>query len=252
MPEGQSGNGCPSVWWVFAWGVGLNFAYDVIDNTRHSYRFRKFLRKPKRTTHGDPSTTDILIGGTIISTWAGVVEELCFRWILYLSAIPALVFGNWLWGTMFSYALLFLIFLGLAMVLENTLARAILLVTGVVALVALFIHGSLVDPIRWLYEFLINPVADFTSLGKLHAFLYPAGDNPDAWAAGAAIVSANLFFRDGHKYQGFLGWTNSWFIGMVFFWVMFTFGLVPAMLVHFLYDLLIFIYAALRRAVRGS
>ena len=40
-------------------------------------------------------------------------------------------------------------------------------------------------------------------------------------AAAAALVM-------GHKYQGLFGLINSWFIGMYFFYLMFTFGLVAA------------------------
>ncbi|HMO22056.1 MAG TPA: hypothetical protein PKC98_13950, partial [Candidatus Melainabacteria bacterium] len=55
------------------------------------------------------------------------------------------------------------------------------------------------------------------------------------------LISANSRFRDGHKYQGFLGWVNSWFLGMVFFYMTLTYGLVAAIAVHFLYDMIIFL-----------
>ena len=80
----------------------------------------------------------------------------------------------------------------------------------------------------------------------VHELLYPPGE----WAVGAAVVSANIFFRDGHKYQGPFGVLNAWFIGLVMFWVMFTYGVWPAIICHFLYDFLIYATVAFMRLFR--
>jgi len=82
----------------------------------------------------------------------------------------------------------------------------------------------------------MGPIADFFTLGLLHEQI----NNPANWTIGAGLLGANSSFRDGHKYLGFFGYVNSWFIGMFFFYLLFTYGLVAAILVHFLYDFAIF------------
>lgn len=90
--------------------------------------------------------------------------------------------------------------------------------------------------IEWFTLNVASPVANWTTLGYLEPWLlhHEAG-----WIVGAGILGSNATFRDGHKYQGFIGYVNSWFLGMYFFWLTFTFGLWAAIIVHFVYDLLI-------------
>lgn len=89
---------------------------------------------------------------------------------------------------------------------------------------------------EWVYQHVFGPLADFTTLHYLHEYLF----NGYGWAVGAAIVAANGRFRNGHVYLGPLGFVNSWFMGMFFFYIMFHYGLIAAMIVHFLYDFFIF------------
>lgn len=89
------------------------------------------------------------------------------------------------------------------------------------------------------------PLANFFTAGHLQAFLIGGG-----WLMSAALLSANHSFRDGHKYQGFIGWTNSWFIGMFMFYLMFTYGIFAAMLAHVLYDIVCYTWMALSLAIR--
>lgn len=89
---------------------------------------------------------------------------------------------------------------------------------------------------EWLQVHFFGPVANFVTLGLLSEQL----TNPVNWAVGAAVLSANAFFRDGHKYQGPIGLINSWFAGMFFFVLMFKFGLPAAILIHFIYDVIVF------------
>ncbi|MDO8508006.1 MAG: CPBP family glutamic-type intramembrane protease [bacterium] len=138
---------------------------------------------------------EMLAKGTLVSLFAGVVEEVCFRWILFLSCIVGAMVGNFL----------FFGFLGF----------------GIVEAVQVHILG---------------PIADFFTFGHLSIYL----GSPTNWAIGAAILSANAFFRNGHKYLGPLGFVNSWFIGMFMFILLFRYGLLACILVHFLYDFLIF------------
>ncbi len=100
---------------------------------------------------------------------------------------------------------------------------------------------------EWFHLNIWGPIANWTTLGMLKEHIFP----PQGWAIGAAMLSTNAFFRDGHRYQGLLGVVNSWFIGMYLFWIMFHHGLLAAIVLHFAYDFLIFTYAAIRLAKRG-
>ncbi len=95
-----------------------------------------------------------------------------------------------------------------------------------------------------------GPIANLTTLHYLEPYLF----HTTGWAVGAALLSTNAFFRDGHKYQGPIGYINSWFIGMFLFWLMFRYGLLAAILVHFAYDFLIGVieyFGALIKDARG-
>jgi hypothetical protein len=86
--------------------------------------------------------------------------------------------------------------------------------------------------LQWFQTSIMGPVANFVTLGALGV----AFANPANWAIGAGVLSANASFRDGHKYQGIMGLANSWFCGMFFFVLLFKYGLLACILVHFLYD----------------
>lgn len=94
---------------------------------------------------------------------------------------------------------------------------------------------------EWFHMNVWGPLADFTTFGYLQEWIF----HPVTWIAGAAMLSSNAFFRDGHKYLGLIGVINSWFLGMFFFYMMFHYGLLAAILVHFVYDWLIFTAIAL-------
>jgi hypothetical protein len=88
----------------------------------------------------------------------------------------------------------------------------------------------------WFQLHFTGPIADFVTHHSMHNLLF----HPMGWAVGAAMLSTNAFFRDGHRYQGPLGLINSWVIGMFLFWLMFRYGLPAAILVHFTYDFIIY------------
>ena len=89
---------------------------------------------------------------------------------------------------------------------------------------------------EWLHMNIFGPVVNFVTLGKMHWLIYDMG-----WAVGAGALAANAKFRKGHRYLGWFGLINSWIIGFFLFWVMFKYGLLTAIIVHFLYDLFIFV-----------
>lgn len=139
---------------------------------------------------------EVFLAGTVTSLWAGVVEEVSFRWLIFFSGIIG------------AYILDFLLlgFLGLHIV-------------------------------QWFYMTVLCPVANFFTLGLLEPYL----SGQYGWAVAAAMISSNGHFRDGHAYLGILGFINSWFCGMYFFYLTLNYGLVAAIIVHFLYDFLIFL-----------
>ncbi len=150
------------------------------------------------------STTDTpgekFVYGTLISIWAGVAEEMAFRWLLFFSAIVMLPVINWILGG----------FMG-------------------------------IELLRWLYEDILCPIANFFTFGYLETYLM----NGYGWAVGAAVISSNGRFRNGHSYQGLLGLVNSWFFGMYMHWVVFKYGILPAIFIHFFYDFIIFTLEAI-------
>lgn len=101
----------------------------------------------------------------------------------------------------------------------------------------------------WFHLHIIGPIANWTTLGGLEPFIF----HQTGWAVGAAMLATNAFFRDGHRYQGLLGFVNSWFGGMFLFWIMFEYGLLAAILIHFTYNFLIYLAryadAAIERAM---
>jgi len=102
--------------------------------------------------------------------------------------------------------------------------------------------------IHWFYEYFLGPAANFVTFGALHDYLF----YPSTWVVGAAIVSANGKFGDAHEKSGLFSRINAWFIGMVLFYVMFEYGLWTAILVHALYDIVVFSSAALVNTWRPS
>jgi len=145
------------------------------------------------------------IVGILISFWAGITEEIAFRWILFLSAIATIQISDWVLGG--------------------------------------FLFGNGLT--YWIYTNVLIPVADWATFRQLTEYLY----NPSGWAIGAAILSTNGQFRDGHAYQGCIGWINAWFFGIFMYKVVWECGLLPAILVHVVYDIIIFSLVFIDRKV---
>ena len=176
-----------------AWALIPLFCYGLLINVPN------MLKKEKLPL----TKNDLFVEGTKISLWAGIGEELLFRWLLFFGAIISISVFDWIFfGFMFEYGLLGLI-----------------------------------------YNWIFIPIANFLTFGYLTPFLY----HSSGWVVGAAIVSANGQFRDGHQYQGCLGWLTSWFAGMIFFYLVFTCGIPTAIIIHFLYDFIIFTAIAITR-----
>lgn len=124
-------------------------------------------------------------------------------------------------------------------VLEEINFRWLIFFSGIIGvkITNFFFFGFLGFGIpKWFYLHITGPVVNFLTLDQLKEFLF----HPAGWFVGAAILAANAKFRKGHKYLGIFGYFNSWFCGFVLFWLMFNYGLLAAVIVHFLYDFLIY------------
>jgi hypothetical protein len=171
--------GIVAAWPFYAWGFSLTFIRCIM--TRNDCELNR-------------DAEGFLAGGTLFSLWAGVWEELAFRWLFFLDNIVTVKIGNFL----------FFGFLGFGFA-------------------------------EWFHLHVWGPLANLTTFGALEQYIY----HPSTWAVGAAMLTTNTFFRDGHKYQGPLGWINSWFGGMFLFWIMFNYGLTASIAAHFLYNFII-------------
>ena len=166
-------------WFLFLWAIGVT-AITIF----------------KKIEAIEESPKNILAGGFITSAFAGITEEISFRWLIFLHGIWIVQLINY-------------IFFGFA--------------------------GFGIS--EWVYTIILIPIASLLSLGALDTILY----SPMGWFVGAAMLFSNAMFRDGHKYLGLLGYINSWFIGLYLFYLMFQFGLIASIVVHFLYDMIIFV-----------
>lgn len=92
---------------------------------------------------------------------------------------------------------------------------------------------------KLLYTEVLIPVANFFTFGSLEPYLMDG----NSWVLGAAIVSANVSFRDAHK--GWFTRINAWFIGMAMFYLVLNYGIQTAITAHVLYDAIVFTIAAL-------
>lgn len=149
--------------------------------------------------------------GFVASVVAGVFEELAFRWLIFYNQI----IGYWLTNQIFFA-----------------------------------VWGWIGIP-EWWHLHVTAPVVNFVlglpflqvfHLAELQPFI--SGEFL-GWAVGAAIVTSVGKFRDAHVYHGLFGKVNVWFIGMFMFVLMFKYGLFAAMIVHFTYDLIVFMVIAI-------
>lgn len=184
---------------------------------------------------------------------AGIFEETSFRWLLFFylififkgydalySWLQTMSLTNAILGLQWWAVIIILVVANLIGVIcagvlkevDGCLAKAIAIIVGTaVILIDLMI---IVSVTKWLYTAAIIPFIDIVTLGKLTTQLYQYG-----WFVGAALISSNWQFGQGHTYQGCLGWLNSWIIGMLMFYFVFNFGLLFAMAIHALYDIVI-------------
>lgn len=72
------------------------------------------------------------------------------------------------------------------------------------------------------------------------SILPPGADKWTVLLYIGAIMWSNVKFSEGHKYQGPSGTLHSYMIGFYMIYIAFTYGLLYAIVIHFLFDLFIF------------
>jgi len=198
--NGNLGDWLLASWPIFAWGGGLTLLAALFFPSR-----LVGLEK-----YEDMGAGQAFKHGFKTSLWAGVTEEVAFRWLFFLAAIFFVQFTSWCffdWIKVIGFFGQYNVRYGYIEVAHHVLA---------------------------------GPVSNFLTLGYLHDWIFYSPFHINGWAVGAALLLANATFRDGHKYGGLIGWINSWFIGMYLFWLMFSYGLLAAIIAHFVYDLCVF------------
>lgn len=169
----------------------------------------------------------------ITSVLAGVWEEIGFRFIYVCFAMLGIWLLNFLFSSGIGWPTAIGALVGCVICFQARSWRwfTVWLVVGVVALV-FALQGN---PVYWFYEFLIL-VVRWTTLGFMDPVIFGGLATP---VMLYGFISANSMFRDGHKYQGLLGYINSWYMGMVFIYCTVMYGLLTAIVVHALYDIVI-------------
>ncbi len=168
---------------LFYWGVLLK----TLDITFRSDSSNREIAE-------NITPAQLLGGGILMSVFAGVFEEISFRWIMFFDSIVANKLINYL-------------------------------------LLGFMDHGI----VKWLFLHWGAPITNWVTFDLFYSYIH----NPLGWSVGAAMIAINATFRDGHKYQGPIGWLNSWYVGFFLFWIMFNYGLLNAIIAHAIYDLLV-------------
>lgn len=206
--------------------------------TRNTYRENREIM----ATFKDRAVTSIL---------AGIFEEVQFRWIAFYYAIFLFTVDqfliNWLTGLGYIHtiqslnwfvAALAIVglnvigFIGYAISTEKKTGCFWSTVGFIAFGLALLLDIAFILLIlRWFYTAVWFPVVNWLTLGKFSDIFAMA------WPVGAAMISVNGQFSKGHLYQGIIGLIHSWVIGMLMFWFVFNFGILAAMLIHAIFDL---------------
>ncbi|QBD78935.1 hypothetical protein EPA93_24305 [Ktedonosporobacter rubrisoli] len=95
--------------------------------------------------------------------------------------------------------------------------------------------------LAWLYLHILGPIIDFVTFGSLHSILF---HNGWGWLVGMAVilVSGNALPRVyGRLYAS---WLVFWPVKLYLFLLMFQYGLFVAMLVHMLFEFLLFLISS--------
>eukprot|EP01087_Luapelamoeba_hula_P014215 TRINITY_DN4129_c0_g1_i1.p1 TRINITY_DN4129_c0_g1~~TRINITY_DN4129_c0_g1_i1.p1 ORF type:complete len:524 (-),score=68.00 TRINITY_DN4129_c0_g1_i1:117-1688(-) len=136
------------------------------------------------------------------------------------------------------------------------IGAAVIMVVGLFLIAGGLLWGSFFDVV-WDYIFL--PITNALSLWRFDDMLngwfagftgpiemrkWRSKARREAWKAAASnrffvygMILSNITYRDGHKYQGLVGWINSWYVGLVLLSSMVHYGFFTAIVIHLLYEI---------------
>jgi len=190
-----------------------------------------------------------------VSTLAGIWEEIGYRWLLILTSMIALMFFNWFIGSVLVWIFIVLFIalsFGSILLKDHMLPVRFLFSIFFMAFAFwfFFLWSNFEDPIYWLNEAILIPIIDFVTFGLIHNSVLYNDDLPSRLFLYGAIA-ANAKFRDGHKYQGFLGYVNSWFLGLDLLHCAIIYGLITAIAIHSIYNISIHTISYLTKKIQG-
>lgn len=211
-------------WYVIAWGIGLALVVDI--------------------SRSDRKVVSNVLTGTI----AGVWEEIGYRGMFIFAGIVSIIILN----VFFKWALLILLIFAVVVfcilfILNSDGGRLLkfMIVVGIAVPISYkIVHSDFgSNPLYWFYENIMFNIWHYLSFGLLDSIIY---NKHYSFLFIAAAMSANVDFRDGHRYQGLLGWLNSWTIGYILLHAMMNHGIVVAIIVHALYNFCISVISYVR------
>jgi hypothetical protein len=229
----RTDNVCESVlkyWYIFVWGIGLAILVP--------------------TTNGSISKTRQVFGYDILtSTLAGLWEEIGYRGLFIFTAIISIILMN-LFLKYLIVAIIGIAIIALIIKMKNAnVLRVIFLIGGAALIIYILRIDFIGNPLYWFYHKIMFPIWHFVSFGLLDPILYHK-DFSFLFIIGA--MSANIKFRDGHKYQGIFGYVNSWIIGYILLHAMMYYGLCVAIIIHAVYDISIGLTRFVKRVSLAS
>lgn len=218
-------------WYVFAWGFGISLL------TLSSVSVGSFV-KAKTIFNLD----------IITSVLAGLWEEIGYRGLFIFMSMITLMFANFA----FKWIVIIVFFAFFLWAIYKLLTNKLWLfaiIVGVIAYLLMHWWSSISiseDPLYWIYRNIILPFMSFISFRLLDPIIY---NKNFSFLFIIAAMSANLKFRDGHKYQGTFGYFNSWIVGYILLHAMMYYGLLVAIIIHAVYDIIIGLMSFSKRLV---
>lgn len=214
-------------WPLFAW---VTFATILLN-----------FANPERSTEFDGAVLRIETFGYMLT---GLWEELMYRWVLIPYSMLGIIAMNWFFGIGLGYVL------GAIMIVvafEQIVGKREWF-AGFSALVGAgfcFWYGTLVDPMYFFFGKVLIPIANWTTFGMMESIL--TDRSTPLFLFG--IFATNTAFRNGHKNLGLIGFVNSWYVGMVMVYATMTYGILTAIVLHALYDIIIAVLKYVMRKV---
>lgn len=184
----------------------------------------------------------------ITSIFAGIWEEIGFRGLYIFTAMVGIMFLNFFLKWIILIVIVVFALIGIFKFLsKETILFSIVIAILAFAFVYWWIGLDIANnPVYWFYENIVFPVFSFISFGFLDSILY---NESFSFLFIAGVLSANARFRDGHKYQGWFGYFNSWVIGFILIHIMMYHGLLVAIIIHILYDMIIGFSSFMKRLI---